>query len=91
MLPFLNVFAMIGRVKGDALMDVLLDGNGILEHLDLSCTGRDEVEFAWRWIDEIIDGWKTSGQPVEGYVAGTWGPTASSLMLDRDNRNWFPN
>jgi glucose-6-phosphate 1-dehydrogenase len=51
---------------------------------------RDEVEFAWRWIDEIIDGWEASGQPVEGYVAGTWGPTASSLMLDRDGRSWFP-
>ena len=51
---------------------------------------RDEVEFAWRWIDEIIDGWEAAGQPVEGYVAGTWGPTASSLMLDRDGRTWFP-
>lgn len=52
---------------------------------------RDEVEFAWRWIDEIISGWETSGQPVEGYVAGTWGPTSSSLMLDRDARSWFPS
>ena len=52
---------------------------------------RDEVEFAWRWIDEIIDGWEASSQPLEGYVAGTWGPTAASLMLDRDGRSWFPN
>ena len=52
---------------------------------------RDEVEFAWRWIDGIIAGWEESGQPVEGYVAGTWGPTASSLMLDRDDRSWFPS
>ena len=52
---------------------------------------RDEVEFAWRWIDEIIEGWETSGQPVESYVAGTWGPTASSLMLDRDDRSWIPS
>jgi glucose-6-phosphate 1-dehydrogenase len=51
---------------------------------------RDEVEFAWRWIDGIIAGWEESGQPVESYVAGTWGPTASSLMLDRDARSWFP-
>jgi len=51
---------------------------------------RDEVEFAWRWIDEIIAGWEVSSQPVEGYVAGTWGPTAASLMLDRDHRSWFP-
>ena len=51
---------------------------------------RDEVEFAWRWIDGIIAGWQESRQPVEGYVAGTWGPTASSLLLDRDGRSWFP-
>jgi len=52
---------------------------------------RDEVEFAWRWIDEIIAGWEESRQPVEGYVSGTWGPTASSVMLDRDGRTWFPD
>jgi glucose-6-phosphate 1-dehydrogenase len=52
---------------------------------------RDEVEFAWRWIDGIIAGWEESDQPVEGYVAGTWGPTAASLMLDRDARSWFPD
>lgn len=38
-LPFMNVFVMIGRVRGDAVMDVLLDGNGMLEHIDETCTG----------------------------------------------------
>ncbi|MCW8927056.1 MAG: glucose-6-phosphate dehydrogenase, partial [Xanthomonadales bacterium] len=52
---------------------------------------RDEVEAAWRWIDDIIEGWEAADQPVEDYVAGTWGPTASSLMLDRDDRAWFPD
>ncbi len=52
---------------------------------------RDEVEFAWRWIDDIIDGWTESDQKVEQYVAGTWGPTASSLLLDRDGRHWYPD
>ena len=50
---------------------------------------RDEVESAWKWIDQIIEGWETSDQPVKGYVAGTWGPTAASVMLDRDDRSWF--
>jgi glucose-6-phosphate 1-dehydrogenase len=49
---------------------------------------RDEVESAWRWIDGIIAGWAEKGPRVEGYVAGTWGPTASDLMLDRDGRSW---
>ena len=52
---------------------------------------RDEVEFAWRWIDGIIAGWEEAKHPVESYMAGSWGPTASSLMLDRDDRNWFPD
>jgi glucose-6-phosphate 1-dehydrogenase len=49
---------------------------------------RDEVETAWRWIDGIVDGWSERRQAAEGYVAGTWGPTASSLLLDRDGRSW---
>ncbi len=49
---------------------------------------RDEVEAAWNWVDGIIDGWATTEQKVESYVAGSWGPTASSLLLDRDGREW---
>ncbi len=49
---------------------------------------RDEVEAAWVWIDGIIAGWEQSKQKVEPYVAGSWGPTAASLMLDRDGRGW---
>jgi len=49
---------------------------------------RDEVEAAWEWIDGIIEGWQDSKQKVESYVSGSWGPTASSLLLDRDGRSW---
>lgn len=52
---------------------------------------RDEVDAAWQWIDNIIDGWETSRQKVESYVAGSWGPSASSLLLDRDGRAWHPD
>ncbi len=51
---------------------------------------RDEVEAAWSWIDSIIAGWEQVGQPVESYVAGTWGPVASANLLDRDGRHWYP-
>lgn len=50
---------------------------------------RDEVEAAWQWIDGIIDGWQATKQKVESYVAGSWGPTSSSLLLDRDGRGWY--
>ena len=49
---------------------------------------RDEVETAWQWIDTIIAGWEQSQQKVETYVPGSWGPTSSSLLLDRDGRAW---
>ena len=51
---------------------------------------RDEVEAAWSWIDSIEAGWSESKQKVETYVAGSWGPSASSLLLDRDGRTWHP-
>ena len=35
--PFMNVFGLIGRVEGDAPMDILLDGNGMLDMLGVSC------------------------------------------------------
>ena len=50
---------------------------------------RDEVESAWKWIDGIIAGWEASRQKLETYVAGTWGPVSSSLLLDRDGRSWL--
>ncbi|NNF16062.1 MAG: glucose-6-phosphate dehydrogenase [Gammaproteobacteria bacterium] len=50
---------------------------------------RDEVEAAWHWVDQVISGWEASNQKVENYVAGSWGPTAASLLLDRDGREWY--
>ncbi len=51
---------------------------------------RDEVEAAWQWADSIIEGWTSTKQKVESYVAGSWGPSGSSLLLDRDGRSWQP-
>ena len=49
---------------------------------------RDEVEAAWQWTDQLLAGWAEAGQKVERYVAGSWGPTSSSVLLDRDGRHW---
>ena len=50
---------------------------------------RDEVDAAWEWVDGIIESWATTRQKPETYVAGSWGPSGSSLLLDRDGRSWY--
>lgn len=49
---------------------------------------RDEVEHAWKWVDGILDAWKTSNEPPKNYQAGSWGPVAAISLLARDDRNW---
>ena len=49
---------------------------------------RDEVEAAWRWIDPILNAWADSRQDVQSYTAGTWGPSASIALIERDGRTW---
>jgi glucose-6-phosphate 1-dehydrogenase len=49
---------------------------------------RDEVAAAWQWIDPIREAWERSGEPLHGYIAGTWGPSAGIALLERDGRSW---
>lgn len=49
---------------------------------------RDEVEAAWQWIDPILSGWEATGQSVQGYTAGTWGPSQAIALIERDGRTW---
>ncbi len=51
---------------------------------------RDEVEAAWAWVDQVVAGWAESKQKAESYLSGSWGPTSSSLLMDRDGRQWHP-
>jgi len=37
--PFLNVYAIYGPLEADADIEFLIDGNGMLEHLGISCEG----------------------------------------------------
>ncbi len=49
---------------------------------------RDEVEAAWSWIDPIHAAWDDDRQPAQGYTAGTWGPSGSIALIERDGRTW---
>jgi glucose-6-phosphate 1-dehydrogenase len=50
---------------------------------------RDEVEAAWAWIDPIREAWDASNQPPKAYNAGTWGPSASDVLISRENLKWY--
>jgi len=49
---------------------------------------RDEVEAAWNWVDPILNAWSENRQEVQNYTAGTWGPSASIALIERDGRTW---
>ena len=49
---------------------------------------RDEVEAAWRWTESILDAWAARGDTVKPYIAGTWGPSQSVALIERDGRTW---
>ena len=50
--------------------------------------GREEIEESWRWCDQLISACEQCGVKVNAYQAGSWGPSKSELLMDRDGRNW---
>ena len=84
--PLDMTFAEAFKVRhSDAYERLLLDvvrGNQTL------FMRRDEVEAAWRWIDPILEAWRISGEAPKSYTAGTWGPSASIALIERDGRTW---
>jgi len=49
---------------------------------------RDEVEAAWRWTEAILEGWQARGEQPKPYTSGSWGPSASVALVQRDGRSW---
>ncbi len=49
---------------------------------------RDEVEAAWEWVEPILHHWQAGGHLPKRYPAGTAGPTAAAMLLERDGRTW---
>ena len=59
-----------------------LEGNGTL------FVRRDEVETAWSWVDDIIDGWQDADTRPKEYPAGTWGPSSAVALTERHGHSW---
>ena len=47
----------------------------------------DEVEYAWRIVDPILQTWAIERDYIAAYPAGTWGPEDSRLF-DKDSQSW---
>ncbi len=76
--------AMSGR-RAEAYERLLVDViRGRLTHF-MRC---DELEAAWAWVEPILEGWKQLGDRPRSYIAGTYGPAASSALMARENLTW---
>ncbi|MBL8510001.1 MAG: glucose-6-phosphate dehydrogenase [Betaproteobacteria bacterium] len=70
------------RIAYERMLLDVLNGNSAL------FVRRDEVEAAWKWIDGIIDGWRTTNQPAKPYSAGSWGPSAAIALPEKHGHSW---
>jgi hypothetical protein len=79
--PFMNVYATYGWVDGKAPIEILIDGNGMLEHIGISCSGPVQPGLC----DSLRD--QTFLLPIDSSFSGTtWGIGA---VLAGGWNNWF--
>jgi len=77
LLPFLNLFAFVGDIEGDAPMNVLLEGNGMLEQIGIDCRLPGNLVVCRVLQDQIIDlpiesGFSGMNYGVGFNLAGGW-------------------
>ena len=52
-------------------------------------TSWDEVEYSWRFVDNISSQWGSEKLSLPNYESGSFGPKESDELLLRDNRHWW--
>ena len=58
-------------------------------HGDLTLFVRDdELSTAWDWVDPIMTTWQNDSEGLKSYIAGSWGPAASSYLLAQHGSSW---
>ncbi|WP_375382012.1 glucose-6-phosphate dehydrogenase [uncultured Sphingomonas sp.] len=70
------------RIAYERLLLDLIEGDQTL------FVRRDEVEAQWRFIDAIRAGWAANGTHPKSYPSGSWGPSGSVALTDRDGVTW---
>jgi len=81
-LDFNDVFRKRQMIAYERLLIDIVRGNPTL------FMRRDEVEAAWEWIDPIRQAWDSSPQKPKQYAAGGLGPSASDVLISRENLKW---
>lgn len=69
----------------DAYEDLLLD---VIEGDRSLFLRADEVEYAWKIVDPILQKWAEERDYIATYPAGSWGPEACQRLFDRENQHW---
>lgn len=65
----------------DLLLDVLTGDRSLFLRFD-------EVEYAWRIIDPILQTWAVERDYIATYPAGSWGPPESRRLFDKEGQFW---
>ena len=39
-------------------------------------------------LSSCLNAWADKGVKTQGYTAGTWGPSSSIALIERDGRTW---
>lgn len=74
------------EVSHDAYSRLLFD---VLRNDPTLFVSAAEVETAWKWVDQIFAGWKSTAMEVETYQSGSLGPDAADELIQRDGRKWL--
>jgi glucose-6-phosphate 1-dehydrogenase len=69
----------------DAYEDLLLD---VIEGDRSLFLRSDEVEYAWRIVDPILQKWSEERDYIAGYPAGSWGPDECRRIFDKESHHW---
>ena len=70
------------RIAYERLLLDLIEGDQTL------FVRRDEVEAQWEWIDAIRALWDAQSLEPKTYTSGSWGPSASIALAERDGVTW---
>ncbi|WP_221796504.1 glucose-6-phosphate dehydrogenase [Oceanobacter mangrovi] len=49
---------------------------------------RDEIEYAWQWVDQLQAQWANDSTPPQPYPAGSWGPKGADLLTMKNGHCW---